>query len=182
MPSNVPAARLVAGPDAIAELVSRMAGELSDAQDDDMVLLGIPTRGVPLARRLAAAIDGLGRGRVRLGTLDVTMYRDDLRANPTRAVGRTTIPGGIDGASVVLVDDVLYSGRTIAAALDALHDLGRPRVVRLAVLVDRGHRELPISPDQVGVAVPTAPDEHVRVRLRETDGEDAIAITTKDGR
>ena len=175
-----PPARLVVDPDGIAALVARLATEIRQA-DDDLVLLGIPTRGVPLARRLAEAIEADG-GSVRLGVLDVTMYRDDLRAHPTRAVGRTLIPGSIDGASVVLVDDVLYSGRTIAAALDALHDLGRPRVVRLVVLVDRGHRELPISPDQVGVTVPTAPDEHVRVRLREIDGEDAIAITKKDGR
>ena len=105
------------------------------------------------------------------------MYRDDLRANPTRSVGRTSLPGSIDDAVVVLVDDVLYSGRTIGAAFDALRDLGRPRAVRLAVMVDRGHHELPIAPDQVGRVIQTATDERVAVLVAERDGHDAVIIT-----
>jgi pyrimidine operon attenuation protein/uracil phosphoribosyltransferase len=111
------------------------------------------------------------------GSLDITMYRDDLRLRPARALGRTEVPaGGIDGAIVVLVDDVLYSGRTVRAALDALNDLGRPRAVQLAVLIDRGHRELPVRPDYVGKNLPTSKQEVVRVMLAEVDGEDAVLL------
>jgi len=135
------------------------------------VLLGIPTRGVPLARRLAARIHALGGIDVPVGALDITLYRDDLRLHATRALGKTEIPGaGIDGRRVILVDDVLYSGRTVRAALDALGDVGRPSSVQLAVLVDRGHRELPIRADYVGKNIPTAQSESVRVSLAETDG------------
>ena len=111
------------------------------------------------------------------GELDITMYRDDLRRQPTRAVGRTRVPVSIDGATVVLVDDVLYSGRTVVAALDALKDLGRPAAVRLVVLVDRGHREVPVRPDHVGRDLPTAPNEHVSVLLKEIDGVDEVRVT-----
>ncbi|WP_141013417.1 bifunctional pyr operon transcriptional regulator/uracil phosphoribosyltransferase PyrR [Nocardioides sambongensis] len=144
---------------------------------DDLLLLGLHTRGVPLAHRLAEKIAEVeGRG-VDTGSLDVTMYRDDLRSHPTRAPHKTSLPAsGIDGKTVVLVDDVLYSGRTIRAALDALSDLGRPAVVRLAVLVDRGHRELPIRADHVGKNLPTARSERVSVRLAETDGADEVRI------
>lgn len=144
-----------------------------------LVILGIPTRGVLLARRIAAIIASIepeasGFG---VGALDTTMYRDDLQSQPTRAPAKTDIPpAGIDGATVVLVDDVLYSGRTIRAALDALNDMGRPRAVRLAVLVDRGHRELPIRADYVGKNLPTAATERVYVRLRELDGVDDVSI------
>ena len=144
----------------------------------DLVLLGIPSRGVPLARRIAEKISAVEGYDVPVGSLDVTMYRDDLRMKPARALLPTEIPpGGIDDRTVVLVDDVLYSGRTIAAAMDALKDLGRPRVVRLAVLIDRGHRELPIQADHVGKDLPTSSAEHVRVTVAEIDGEDLVTLS-----
>ena len=144
----------------------------------DLVLLGIPTRGVHLARRIAAKISEVEGVDVPVGSLDVTMYRDDLRMRPARALLPTEIPaGGIDDKTVVLVDDVLYSGRTIRAALDAMNDIGRPRAVRLAVLVDRGHRDLPIRADFVGKNLPTSHTETVSVRLGEHDGgEDSVTI------
>lgn len=143
----------------------------------DLVVLGIPTRGAILARRLADRI-GAAEGReVPVGSIDVTMYRDDLNLHPARALGPTQIPsGGIDGKVVVLVDDVLFSGRTVRAALDAIHDVGRPRAVRLAVIVDRGHRELPIRADHVGKNLPTHRGESVRMRLTEIDGVDEIVL------
>jgi pyrimidine operon attenuation protein / uracil phosphoribosyltransferase len=135
------------------------------------VLLGIPTRGVPLAQRLAARIATFEGIDVPVGALDITLYRDDLRLHGARALGKTEVPpGGIDGLRVILVDDVLFSGRTVRAALDALSDIGRPSSVQLAVLVDRGHRELPIRADYVGKNIPTALTETVRVSLAETDG------------
>lgn len=165
----------------IARALRRIAHELLDHNKgaDDLVLLGIPSRGVGLARRLGALVEQIEGTTVPTGALDVTMYRDDLRGRPTRAPHPTTIPeSGIDGRTVVLVDDVLYSGRTVRAALDALADYGRPRAVRLAVLVDRGHRELPIRADHVGKNLPTAHAERVRVRLTEHDDvEDSVAIT-----
>jgi pyrimidine operon attenuation protein/uracil phosphoribosyltransferase len=143
----------------------------------DVVLMGIPTRGAVLARRLAAAIAEFESTSVRVGSVDPTLYRDDLRRRPARALEDTAVPeGGLDDALVVLVDDVLMSGRTVRAALDALSDLGRPRAVQLAVLVDRGHRELPIRADYVGKNVPTARDEQVLVLLEEIDGEDAVRL------
>jgi pyrimidine operon attenuation protein/uracil phosphoribosyltransferase len=166
----------------IARVLTRMAHEILERNKGaaDLVLLGIPTRGVPLARRLAGRIAGVEPGvdaSAVVGSLDVTMHRDDLRRNPTRTLLPTELPpGGIDDKVVVLVDDVLYSGRTIRAALDALSDLGRPRAVRLAVLVDRGHRELPIRADHVGKNLPTSAHERVRVLLQETDGQDAVLI------
>ena len=141
------------------------------------VLLGIPTRGVVLARRLGDILESIEPGAAVVGSLDVTMYRDDLAKQPTRAPSPTQIPdGGIDGRTVVLVDDVLFSGRTIRAALDALSDLGRPASVRLAALVDRGHRELPIRADFVGKNLPTSISERINVRLREIDGAEAVTI------
>ena len=141
------------------------------------VLLGIPTRGVPLARRLAARIHAFEGIDVPVGSLDITLYRDDLRLKSPRALEETDVPvGGIDGRLVVLVDDVLFSGRTVRAALDALADLGRPRAVQLAVLVDRGHRELPIRADYVGKNIPTSLVESVRVLLAEVDGRDAVLL------
>ncbi|CAN5623445.1 bifunctional pyr operon transcriptional regulator/uracil phosphoribosyltransferase PyrR [soil metagenome] len=143
-----------------------------------LVLLGIPSRGVPLARRIAARIKEVEGVTVPVGALDVTMYRDDLRQHPTRGPQRTEVPpGGIDGSTVVLVDDVLYSGRTVRAALDAMNDLGRPDVVRLAVLVDRGHRELPIRADHVGKNLPSARTERVMVRLEELDDVEGVWIS-----
>jgi pyrimidine operon attenuation protein/uracil phosphoribosyltransferase len=141
------------------------------------VLLGIPTRGVPLARRLAGRIRTFEDVEVPVGALDVTLYRDDLRRHAVRAVGPTELPpGGVDGRRVILVDDVLFSGRTVRAALDALSDLGRPSSVQLAVLIDRGHRELPIRADYVGKNIPTARDESVRVTLSENDGADEVRL------
>lgn len=145
---------------------------------DDLVLMGIPTRGEHLARRLGDALFDVEGVKIPIGTLDVTMYRDDLRRQPARVARPTQMPeGGIDGKTVVLVDDVLFSGRTVRAALDALGDLGRPKAVRLAVLVDRGHRELPIRADHVGKNLPTASTEHVRVSIAETDGVDEVRIS-----
>jgi pyrimidine operon attenuation protein / uracil phosphoribosyltransferase len=153
------------------EIIERTRGA------EQVVLLGIPTRGVPLAGRLAARITGVEGRPVPHGSLDITMYRDDLRLRPARRLGPTEVPAeGIDGKTVVLVDDVLYSGRTVRAALDALNDLGRPLAVQLAVLVDRGHRELPIRADYVGKNLPTSQQEVVRVLLTETDSEDAVLL------
>jgi pyrimidine operon attenuation protein/uracil phosphoribosyltransferase len=163
-------------------MVDRIAHQILEKTDGarDTVLLGIPTRGVPLARRLAGRVRAFEGIDVPVGTLDVTLYRDDLRLRGARALGPTNLPpAGIDGRRVILVDDVLFSGRTIRAALDALADLGRPRMVQLAVLVDRGHRELPIRADYVGKNIPTALDESVRVLLTETDGTDEVRITAK---
>ncbi len=144
---------------------------------DDLIILGIPTRGAVLAHRLAERISAAEGLAVPSGSVDVTMYRDDLNLRPARAVGETVIPPrGVDGKTVVLVDDVLFSGRTVRAALDAIHDIGRPRAVRLAVIVDRGHRELPIRGDHVGKNLPTHIGESVRVRLSEIDGQDEIVL------
>ncbi|MER5873195.1 bifunctional pyr operon transcriptional regulator/uracil phosphoribosyltransferase PyrR [Streptomyces sp. NPDC002044] len=163
----------------IARVLTRIAHEIVERAKgaDDVVLLGIPTRGVHLARRLAAKLEEITGTKIPVGSLDITMYRDDLRMKPARAIGRTEIPGDdLDGRLVVLVDDVLFSGRTIRAALDALGDLGRPRAVQLAVLVDRGHRELPIRADYVGKNLPTSLRETVRVQLQEEDGRDAVLL------
>jgi pyrimidine operon attenuation protein / uracil phosphoribosyltransferase len=167
----------------LARIVDRIAHQILEKTDGarDTMLLGIPTRGVPLAARLAARVRAFEHVDVPVGALDVTLYRDDLRLRGARAVGPTDVPaGGVDGRRVILVDDVLFSGRTIRAALDALADLGRPRLVQLAVLVDRGHRELPIRADYVGKNIPTAIDESVRVLLAESDGIDEIRITGKE--
>jgi pyrimidine operon attenuation protein/uracil phosphoribosyltransferase len=169
---------IVSGVD-LARIVDRIAHQVLEKTDGarDTLLLGIPTRGVPLSRRLAERIQAFEGTAIGTGILDVTLYRDDLRLRGTRAIGPTDLPpGGVDGRRVILVDDVLYSGRTIRAALDALADLGRPKQVQLAVLVDRGHRELPIRADYVGKNIPTAIDELVQVRLREIDGMDEVRI------
>ena len=172
------ASRVVMDAEQIARACARIAHQILEANrgTHGLVLMGIPTRGVPLAHRLATVMDDVEGVRVPVGALDVTMYRDDLRQHPTRAVGHTDLPVEVEGSTVVLVDDVLYSGRTVRAALDALGDLGRPRVVRLAVLVDRGHRELPIRADHIGSYVPTRTGEHVSVRLAEIDGVDQVSI------
>ncbi|RAX49616.1 bifunctional pyr operon transcriptional regulator/uracil phosphoribosyltransferase PyrR [Arthrobacter sp. AQ5-05] len=169
-------ARIVLSSEDIERVLTRIAHEIIEANKGvaDLVLLGIPSRGFPLAQRLAqriaATTPGLDPACIT-GQLDVTMYRDDLRRSTTRTPVPTRLPAsGIDDKVVVLVDDVLYSGRTIRAALDAIADLGRPRIVRLAVLVDRGHRELPIRADHVGKNLPTATTEKVRVHLSEVDG------------
>jgi pyrimidine operon attenuation protein/uracil phosphoribosyltransferase len=163
----------------ISRALTRIAHQIIEANAgaEGLTLLGIRTRGVPLARRLGTIISEASGVDVPVGELDITMYRDDLRRNPTRAVGRTQIPGRIDDRVVVLVDDVLNSGRTVVSSLEAIKDIGRPRAVRLAVLVDRGHRELPVQADHVGKDLPTSSDERVTVRLAEIDGEDAVTIT-----
>ena len=177
-----PARPVLEGPD-IARVLTRIAHEIVERAKgaDDVVLLGIPTRGVFLGRRLAAKLEEITGRSVPVGSLDITMYRDDLRLGPARALARTEIPAeGIDGRLVVLVDDVLYSGRTIRAALDALGDIGRPRAVQLAVLVDRGHRELPIRADYVGKNLPTSQRETVKVQLTEEDGHDGVLLGTRE--
>jgi pyrimidine operon attenuation protein / uracil phosphoribosyltransferase len=171
--------KAVLTPEEIRRALSRIAHEILERTHggEGIVLLGIPTRGVHLARRLATRIGEFEGTQAPFGSLDVTMHRDDLRLRPARALQRTQVPSdGVDGKTVVLVDDVLFSGRTIRAALDALNDLGRPRSVQLAVLVDRGHRELPIRADYVGKNLPTAHREKVRVLLTETDGEDLVLL------
>jgi pyrimidine operon attenuation protein/uracil phosphoribosyltransferase len=163
----------------VQRVVDRIAHQILEKTQGatDVVLLGIATRGVPLARRLADRIRAFEGHDVPVGTLDITLYRDDLRRNSVRAVGRTQEPpGGVDGRRVVLIDDVLFSGRTVRAALDALSDLGRPATVQLAVLVDRGHRQLPIRADYVGKNIPTALNEQVKVRFVEIDGVDEVRL------
>lgn len=150
---------------------------LDGADAPRVVLLGIPTRGADLADRLARDIGEFAGVSVEHGSLDITLYRDDLNSKPPRPLEDTSIPaGGIDDALVILVDDVLYSGRSVRSALDALRDQGRPRAVQLAVLVDRGHRELPLRADYVGKNVPTSRAEKVRVLLSERDGRDGVLI------
>jgi pyrimidine operon attenuation protein/uracil phosphoribosyltransferase len=173
-------ARSVLAADDISRVLTRIAHEILERNKgaDDLVLLGLHTRGVPLAHRIAERIQSVEGAAVAVGELDVTMYRDDLRKQPTRRAHKTVIPaGGIDDKVVVLVDDVLFSGRTIRAALDALADLGRPSAVRLAVLVDRGHRELPIRADHVGKNLPSARSERVSVRLAESADLDEVTIS-----
>jgi pyrimidine operon attenuation protein / uracil phosphoribosyltransferase len=163
----------------IGRALSRIAHELLERNkgSEGLVLMGIPTRGVHIAHRLSQRLAQIEGITIPVGSLDVTMYRDDLQRQPMRTLEATDVPeGGIDDRVVVLVDDVLFSGRTIRAALDALSGLGRPRAVRLAVLVDRGHRELPIRADHVGKNLPTAQSERVRVHLSEVDGEDSVWI------
>jgi pyrimidine operon attenuation protein/uracil phosphoribosyltransferase len=164
----------------IARALTRISHEIleSNRGPDNLVILGIPTRGVLLAQRIADTIARIEPSAtdVQVGSLDVTMYRDDLAHSLTRTPAPTSVPGSIDGKTVVLVDDVLFSGRTIRAALDALGDHGRPRAVRLAVLVDRGHRELPIRADFVGKNLPSSTDERINVHLTEVDGDEFVSI------
>src|SRR5262245_11512245 len=165
-------------PDEIRRAVIRVAHEIVEKQAGTagLVLVGIQRRGVPLARRIAAAIRDNEGAQLPVGALDIEFYRDDARLGHAPVVKGTDLPYPIDGATVVLIDDVLYTGRTVRAAMDALREFGRPRAVRLAVLVDRGHRELPIRADHVGKNVPTSREEVVRVRVREVGGEDAVDI------
>ncbi len=168
----------------LSRVIDRIAHQILEktAGAQDAVVLGIPTRGAFLARRLAGRIRTFEGLDVPVGSLDVTLFRDDLRLRGVRALEETSLPdGGIDGRLVVLVDDVLFSGRTVRAALDALSSLGRPRAVQLAVLVDRGHRELPIRADYVGKNIPTSHSESVRVRLAEVDGRDGVDLEPSGG-
>jgi pyrimidine operon attenuation protein/uracil phosphoribosyltransferase len=168
----------------ITRALTRISHEIleSNRGTADLVILGIPTRGVILARRIAENIQRIepSASSSIVGSLDVTMYRDDLARNPTRTPAPTELPGTVDGKTVVLVDDVLFSGRTVRAALDALSDLGRPKAVRLAVLVDRGHRELPIRADFVGKNLPSAASERINVHLTEIDGDEYVTIDSPD--
>jgi len=171
--------RTVLSSDDILRAITRISHEILEQNRgvDNLLLLGIPTRGIQLATRIAQVIKEHSATDVSVGSLDVTMYRDDLSDKPTRVVGFTNIPtSGISGKAVVLVDDVLFSGRTIRAALDAVNDHGRPAAVRLAVLVDRGHRQLPIRADYVGKNLPTALTERISVKLHEVDGVDEVVI------
>jgi pyrimidine operon attenuation protein/uracil phosphoribosyltransferase len=177
------AARPVLEPADVGRALTRIAHEILERNKGaaGIVLLGIPTRGVALARRIAERISSVEGTTVPVGSLDITLYRDDLRLRGVRALEETDIPpGGLDGRVVVLVDDVLFSGRTVRAALDALGDLGRPRAVQLAVLVDRGHRELPIRADYVGKNLPTSLRETVHVLLSEHDGRDGVLLGPAD--
>jgi pyrimidine operon attenuation protein/uracil phosphoribosyltransferase len=176
-------ARPVLDPADLGRCLTRIAHEIVERNRGaaDVVLLGIPTRGVHLARRIGSRITAVEGLDVPVGSLDVTLYRDDLRLRGVRPLEATDVPAdGVDGRVVVLVDDVLFSGRTVRAALDALSDLGRPRAVQLAVLVDRGHRELPIRADYVGKNLPTSLGETVHVLLNETDGRDAVLLGPAD--
>ncbi|GAD84110.1 bifunctional pyr operon transcriptional regulator/uracil phosphoribosyltransferase PyrR [Nocardia asteroides] len=184
-PEWVAAGRELLSPSDVQRTVARIAHQIiektaldsGDADAPRVVLMGIPTRGTTLANRLAAKIEEFSGVRPALGSLDITLYRDDLRSRPHRPLERTSVPdGGIENALVVLVDDVLFSGRTVRSALDGLRDLGRPRAVQLAVLIDRGHRELPIRADYVGKNVPTSRAEDISVLLTEHDGHDGVYL------
>lgn len=168
----------VMGPEDVRRALTRVAHEIVERNrgTEDLVIVGIRTRGAPLADRIARSIAEFEGVDLPSGALDVTLYRDDVALRSPRNLESTTVPSDLDGRVVVLVDDVLYTGRTIRAAFDALLDLGRPRAVRLAVLVDRGHRELPIRADFVGKNLPTSAEEVVKVYLEEIDGEDAVLI------
>jgi len=165
-------------PEDVGRVATRIAHEIAERNQgvESVLILGIPTRGKPFADRIASALSEISESEVEAGSLDIGMYRDDLDTRPRTRIGPTDIPKAVDGADVVLVDDVLYTGRTIRAALDALADLGRPATVQLAVIVDRGHRQLPIRPDYVGKNIPTSASEHVSVRLIPVDDEDGVWV------
>ena len=167
--------------DRIARTLTRIAHEIVERNKgvDGLALVGVRTRGVPIARRLARILKQISGDDVPTGALDITLYRDDLMRHPVGpqpVIRRTEIPFSIDNKKILLVDDVLYTGRTTRAALDALIDFGRPQAIQLIVLVDRGHRELPIKADYVGKNLPTSPEESVQVRLQETDGNDEVVL------
>ena len=171
--------KIIMTPEDIKRSLARIAHEIIERNKtiENLVLVGMRTRGVPLAKRLVANMADLEGFKIPVGALDISLYRDDLSSlNPHPTVQRTDIPVNIDGKSVVLVDDVLYTGRSTRAAMDALIDLGRPRSIQLAVLVDRGHRELPIRADYVGRNIPSSRDEKIQVQLVETDGIDEVVI------
>ena len=173
----------ILGPEELTRTLRRLGHEIVESNEgaENLVMVGLLTRGVPIAKRLASIISEFEDVKLESGALDIGLYRDDItsrRRPPT--IRPSALPANVDGATVVLCDDVLYTGRTIRAALNALMDFGRPARVRLAVVVDRGHRELPIRPDFVGKNIPTATNEEVHVRLREVDGEDGIFVTQKE--
>jgi pyrimidine operon attenuation protein / uracil phosphoribosyltransferase len=166
----------------VSRVLRRIAHELIEANKgaQDLVLLGIQTRGVPLAQRLAAIVGEIEGIEVPAGAVDVTLHRDDLARRGALPLGRTDIPVDVDGRTVVLVDDVLFTGRTVRAAMEAVLEVGRPAAIRLAVLVDRGHRELPVRADHVGKNLPTSRADRITVRVVEVDGEDAVVAEEGD--
>ena len=170
--------KLVMDGAAVGRALRRVAHEITEGNGGaaEIVLVGIKTRGIPLAERIKVELAAIAGAEVPVGTLDIGPYRDDLESRPARADGRTEIPQSIDGRTVVLVDDVLYTGRTVRAALDALADMGRPARIQLAVLVDRGHRELPLRADYVGKNLPTSEKERVTVQLHEVDSAEGVWI------
>ena len=177
--SSRTSSRMVADPEDISRALRRLAHQVVENVKDvtNIVIMGIPTRGVPIAERLAKNIGDIEKISIPVGSLDVTLFRDDLQMRPSKALEQTRLPAeGIDGKTVILVDDVLFSGRTIRAALDAINEYGRPAVVQLAVLVDRGHRELPIRADYVGKNLPTSLSEKVSVQISEIDSVDQVVI------
>src|SRR5437868_8028322 len=173
-----PGQKQLLGADDIRRAIARLAHEVVERNGgvDSVVLVGLRTRGIPLARRLSRCIADFEGARLPLGELDITLYRDDVHQRAPRNLSPTSIPVDISDKTVILVDDVLYTGRTIRAALDALIDLGRPRAIQLVCLIDRGHRELPIRPDYVGKNVPTSRHEKVAVRFEEVDGVDEVVL------
>ena len=176
------AEKVIMTPEDIRRTLVRISHEIIEQNKvtEDLMLIGMHTRGVPLAKRISANIeDYLGRA-IPVGALDISLYRDDLTSlNQQPTVQRTNVPVSIEGKSIVLVDDVLYTGRSTRAAMDALIDLGRPQSIQLAVLIDRGHRELPVRADYVGKNVPSARHEEIKVRLKETDDRDEVAIISE---
>ncbi|MFC2041186.1 bifunctional pyr operon transcriptional regulator/uracil phosphoribosyltransferase PyrR [Chloroflexota bacterium] len=171
--------KIIMTPEDIRRSLTRISHEITEQNKatEHLVLVGMRTRGVPLAKRLAANIESFGGMRIPVGALDISFYRDDIPSvNPQPAIQHTNIPVTIDDKSIVLVDDVLYTGRSTRAALDALVDLGRPRSIQLAVLIDRGHRELPIRADYVGKNIPSSRHEEIKVQLVESDGTDGVFI------
>jgi pyrimidine operon attenuation protein / uracil phosphoribosyltransferase len=174
--------KVVMLPEDVRRTLARIAHEILERNKgiEGLVLVGMHTRGVPLAKRLATNIEAFEGVKIPVGTLDISLYRDDLSLHPQPKVNRTDIPLSIKNMVVVLVDDVLYTGRSTRAAMDALIDLGRPTSIQLAVLVDRGHRELPIRADYVGKNIPSARDEEIQVHLAETDGRDEVVIKAGD--
>lgn len=187
VPSQLMPSQLMSGAD-IERAVRRVAHEISERHSgptnwatDKLVLVGIHTRGLPLAEDIARAIAEFEKAKVPVGELDIGLYRDDIGHRPTARLGRTLMPVDLTDRTVILVDDVLFTGRTIRAALDAISDLGRPAAVELAVLIDRGHRQLPIRPDYVGKNVPTSLDERVTVRVQGIDDEQGVWIERRGG-
>jgi pyrimidine operon attenuation protein/uracil phosphoribosyltransferase len=177
------AKKIIMTPEDISRTLVRIAHEIIEQNKtiDHLILVGMRTRGVPLAKRLAANIEDFEKIKIPVGALDINLYRDDLSSLGLQPiVQRTDIPASIDGKSIVLVDDVLYTGRSTRAAMDALINLGRPQSIQLAVLVDRGHREMPIRPDYVGKNIPSSRHEEIQVQLVETDGIDEVAIVSQD--
>jgi pyrimidine operon attenuation protein / uracil phosphoribosyltransferase len=185
LPANVSPERLLMTADDLRRALTRIAHEIVERNRgaEQVVLVGLQRRGVPLAQRIAKAIDTFENVKVPVGVLDINLYRDDLTSHPQPLVRPTALPVRVDGRIIVLVDDVLFTGRTARAALNALMDLGRPQQVQLAVAVDRGHRELPIRADYVCKNVPTALTEEIQVRVTEIDGgQDEVVLVTHDGR